>query len=128
MPWVVDDTAGCGSCSGSLGSGELTSPNFPAEVATNEAWTGTIDVHNTGTEADTFRVRERENTSPEFEVAPDGTHTYTTSGTGPADFMIYLDRAGEGAFDIWDWIKAHKLEVAAGSTAFMVLGVVAVAR
>lgn len=116
MPWVVDGVCGCrGQSVGN--SGEWRNPNFPAEVAVGEPWTGTIDAYNAGAETDTFRTRIDGEEVESFSLAPGATRTVSRSGTGPANFWIYLDRWTGAVGPPWlEWIKAHWLPLTVLST------------
>ena len=73
--------------------GELRDPIFPAEVAPGEAWEGKIDGFNVGGERGQFRFRmDGIGTTDPFYLDPGQYATLTVTGTGPADFTIYLER------------------------------------
>lgn len=125
MPWVVDDVCGCGGQKVVVGNtGELRNPNFPAEVAVDEEWTGTIDAYNAGTETDTFRVRIDGEVGESFALGAGATKTISESGAGPKDFWIYLDR-WVGVEGWLEWIKRHKIVLGVASA--WGVGMVAVA-
>lgn len=72
--------------------GELRDPSFPAEVAPGEAWEGTIDAINVGGERGQFRGRLDTVPTDPFYLDPGAIARLTVTGTGPADFTIYLER------------------------------------
>lgn len=94
--WVVDDSykvvIGEKYVPPAPAKGELRNPNFPAEVAPGEAWTGTIDGVNVGGTTGRFRFRIDTETTEEADIPPGGTYRLTVNGTGPAEFTIYLER------------------------------------
>lgn len=73
--------------------GELRSPSFPSEVGANESWEGTINAFNNSNYAGVFRFRVNSAVSDSFTLPAGGTVRLTLSGTGPADFTIYLERS-----------------------------------
>ena len=72
--------------------GDLRNPSFPSEVGTTESWTGYIYGCNVGGSRGTFRFRVDSSTTGSFGLDPGYCSRCEFSGTGPADFYIYLER------------------------------------
>jgi len=99
MPWVVEDVAPTGEVPAAEepggGIGDLQNPDFPNRVEPNEDWSGSIEVANTSNESHTFRISKDGEVKATFDLPPGGSRTITFRGTGPASFLISLERKVE---------------------------------
>ena len=99
MPWVVEDVAPVGEIPVARepggATGDLRDPSFPNRVGPNEDWSGSIEAVNTSDETHTFRISKDGEVKVTFDLPPGGSRTITFRGTGPASFLISLERKVE---------------------------------
>jgi len=97
--WVVEDVASTGETpvvgEPRGGVGDLRNPDFPDRVGPNEDWSGSIEAVNTSDETHTFRISKDGEVKATFDLSPGGSRTITFRGTGPASFLISLERKVE---------------------------------
>lgn len=87
--------------------GELRNPSYPSEVGATESWTGYIYGCNVGGSRGTFRFRVDSSTTGSFGLDPGYCSRCEFSGTGPADFYIYLERYDGG----WIVDDSHRVVI-----------------